>query len=189
MHPLLKAGGRALAHRLDRLRETVQAAAERLRENLARLLGETLTDTVRQAFGAVLGHPVTTDPVGYPAPYGAGRVPVRYHDPYEDDPLNSWMEGGAYGYPREPGRPPAYEEPDEAEAAEEAPGPGPRHAWSVAAEVGLRVGAWCLRRVPARRAVLGGLAAGAVVAGAALLGGPWAVAGLRLRETLALLLS
>ena len=99
MHPLLKAGGRALALRLDRLRETIRTAAERLRASLAHLLGETLTDTVRDVFQTVFDRPGPYGPCHYPPSYGDRYVPASYRRRYdEDDPLAPWLWTEDYVY-------------------------------------------------------------------------------------------
>ncbi len=187
MHPLLKAGGRALAIRLDRLRDSVRTAAARLRDSIARLLGDTLTDTLRDVIQTVLEQPMPFSPIPIPPIYRGGRyVPRSYRrSDDDDDPLASWLRQ----------EDPDWVDPDlvpddtgdEDLSAPATPGPTERPAWSVATEAGLRAGAWWLRRGLGTRKVLGGLAAGAIVASLALLGGPWAVAGLRLTDLLALL--
>src|SRR5256885_1271707 len=93
MHPLLKAGGRALALRLDRLRDSIRSAAARLRDSIARLLGDTLTETLRDVIQTVLDQPKPVGPVGYPPVYRGERyVPRTYRPGYEDgDALASWM--------------------------------------------------------------------------------------------------
>jgi hypothetical protein len=182
MHPLLKAGGHALALRLDRLRETIRTAAERLRASLAQLLGETLTDTVRDVFRVAFESSGPCIPPYYRT-YGGRHMPSPYRGrDDDDDPLAPWLREEAPGPYRshvddedETGTSPA----DECEAK--------RPAWSVATEVGLRVSAWWLRRGKGSRTLLGCLAAGSVVAGLAFLGGPWAAAGLRLTDFLTLL--
>ncbi len=185
MHPLLKAGGRALALRLDRLRETIRTAAARLRDSIARLLGDTLTDTLRDVIHTVLDHRVPFAPVGYPPIYRGDRyVPSAYRRSYDDDDaLASWMRQDDSGWV-DPDA--AYEEPDDV-APTPSPAANERPAWSVATEVGLRASAWWLRRGLGSRTLLAGLAAGGVVASLALLGGTWALAGLRLTDLLSLL--
>ncbi len=189
MHPLLKAGGRALALRLDRLRKTIRTVAARLRDSIARLLGDTLTDTLRDVIHTVLDGPVPCGPVGYPPIYCGDRyVPGTYRRSYDDeDALASWMRQDDPGWVDPEA---AYDEPDDhGGAAVATPTATERPAWSVATEVGLRASAWWLRRGPGSRTLLGGLAAGAVIASLALPGGPWALAGLRLTDLLALLTS
>src|SRR5687767_10680206 len=111
---------RALAGRIDRLRETFAALDEAVREKVAEVAGKAVADAVRQAIRAALD---------------AGQPP----DPNDE----FWADDGDPRRPRDPDDdwPPPVQTPT-------VPGPAPRAAGAVLA--GCRAAAWWLARSAGR---------------------------------------
>lgn len=182
----------SLTERLDRLRQGLQGLGERLREGLARLVGDAVAGATRDVLRALLGgngpapeghsdqHPLP--------PYRRGatswdNAAGRAHTPWPDD----WLDGPEVGL--------ADEEVDQEDepcphAGPPPRGEGPRQArWGQALAVGCQATAWWLRHRTGRRAVLAGLAVGLASALAVYLGGALALAGASLAASALTLLA
>jgi len=177
---------RGLADRLERLQEALQGLAGRLRESIARLVGDHAGEAIREAIWALLeglsSGPQGRDPpprVPYRDPYradpfssgdnrgalyGAGRSWDR-RDPYRDEPRGDWLEdreehedwGGGYGQTERDGP-----------LAASLPG------WWALLPPALHLAGWGLRRFPPGPRLLGAVGVGAAAAVAAVTIGPLA---------------
>jgi hypothetical protein len=158
-------GRRWLARHVTRLRRTLEALCDRLREGIAVAVARVAEDAVREGVHALLADRPPLSPPDYPrsnfAPSPAWRNP--------DDELHRWEEN--LDYDQEP------EERGEARAnvpaSEQAP--EPTRLRRALAE-GLQAASWWLRRSD-HFSVLTALGAGVVVVLASYAGGPLAGAG------------
>ncbi len=160
----LRRSAEALADRLDRLRQTLDALQERVREVVAQSIGQTVAGAVHDAVQAALALP--------------RRVPMRVSSgswgPYPRRP--SWQEPEDRGWFREPEE--RWEndrwEEDRGEeeppfAAEEAE---PRQAkLGRALATGCATMAWWLQRWPGRHAMLAAIVLGLAATVVAMTGG------------------
>src|SRR5260370_148877 len=168
---VIDAGSRWLARHFQRLRRSLEALYDRLREAIAVAVARAAEDAVREAVSGLLADTPPLSPPDYPhrnfAPSGAWRDP---NDP--DEELRRWEENLDNDYAaaasREVG---ARVQPDE-------PAPEPTRLRRALAE-GLQAASWWLRR-DGRFPVLTALSAGLVVVLASYAGGPLAGAGVAL---------
>jgi hypothetical protein len=168
---VIEPGSRWLARHFSRLRRSLEALYDRLREAIAVAVARAAEDAVREAVTGLLAD---TPPLGLPdyprrnfTPSGAWRDP---NDP--DEELRRWEENLDNDYAAaarsEAG---ARVQPDE-------PSPEPTRLRRALAE-GLQAASWWLRR-DGRFPVLTALSAGLVVVLASYTGGPLAGAGVAL---------
>jgi hypothetical protein len=164
-------GSRWLARHIGRLRRSLEALYDRLREAIAVAVARAAEDAVREGVHALLADTPPLSPPAYPrsnfAPSGAWRDP---NDP--DEELRRWEENLDDDYATaargEMGaRVPAGEQ-----------SPEPTRLRRALAE-GLQAASWWLRR-DGRFPVLTALSAGLVVVLASYAGGPLAGAGVAL---------
>jgi hypothetical protein len=150
---------RALAERLERLRETLEALLERVHEAVAQAVSQAVSAAVREVILAVLaaatdqpGLPPTprSPPERYHATWHGGRNP-SFDDAAYIDPSAAWW---------------ADDEPEDPAADRPAPSgaePWPSR-WRSALLLGCRAAAWGLRRWRGRRPLLAALGIGAACA-------------------------
>jgi hypothetical protein len=166
---------RGLADRLERLQEALQGLAGRLRETIARLVGDHAGEAIREAIWALLEDlsssaqgqgppraPYRADPFqggdNRGALYGSGRSWDR-RDPYRDEPRGDWLEdreehddwGGGYG-----------------QTERDAPRAASFHGWWALLPPALHLAGWGLRRFPVGPRLLGAVGVGAASAVAAV---------------------
>jgi hypothetical protein len=170
-----------LADRLERLQEALQGLAGRLRESIARLVGDHAGEAIREAIWALL-EGLSSGPQGRDPPprapyradpfqggdnrgaaYGAGRSWDR-HDHYRDEPRGDWLEDleehddwGGYGQ-------------TERDSPLAASFPG----WWALLPPALHLAGWGLRKFPVGPRLLGAVGVGAASAVAAVTIGPLA---------------
>ena len=182
----------SLTERLDWLRQGLQGLGERLREGLARLVGDAVAGATRDVLRALLGgngSALDDHPHQHPlSPYrrGAtlwGNAAGRAHTPWPDDRLDDPEEDPADEQmdQEDESRPHAWPPPPSAEACQS--------RWRQALAVGCQATAWWLRHRTGRRAVLAGLAVGLASALAVYLGGALALAGASLAASALTLLA
>jgi hypothetical protein len=164
-------GSRWLARHFQRLRRTLEALYDRLREAIAVAVARAAEDAVREGVHALLADTPPLGPPDYPhrnfAPSGAWRDP---NDP--DEELRRWEENLDDDYAAATrGEVGPRVLPDE-------PSPEPTRLRRALAE-GLQAASWWLRR-DGRFPVLTALSAGLVVVLASYAGGPLAGAGVAL---------
>jgi hypothetical protein len=164
-------GSRWLARHFGRLRRSLEALYDRLREAIAVAVARAAEDAVREAVSGLLADTPPLGPPDYPhrnfAPSGVWRDP---NDP--DEELCRWEENldADYATPTRNEAGPRVQ-PDE-------PSPEPTRLRRALAE-GLQAASWWLRR-GGRFPVLTALSAGLVVVLASYTGGPLAGAGVAL---------
>jgi hypothetical protein len=172
---------RGLADRLERLQEALQGLAGRLRESIARLVGDHAGEAIREAIWALL-EGLSSSPQGRDLPrtpyradpfqggdsrgaaYGAGLSWDR-RDPYRDEPRRDWLEdreehddwGGGYGQTERDGP-----------LAARFPG------WWALLPPALHLAGWGLRKFPPGPRLVGAVGVGAAAAVAAVTVGPLA---------------
>jgi hypothetical protein len=163
-------GGRTLSDRLDRLRDTFDDLAVRLRSAVADAVGETLGDVIREAVLRTLN--------GLAGNAAADRRPSsssRWDDPYcrSDDErgLNAWRQqdrpdGDGHGLWRDDER---FEDDDSEPDAERRPKTATPSVPVVAAAAGLQAAAWWLMGWKGRRHVVSTIAVGLLTTGLAYL--------------------
>jgi hypothetical protein len=158
---------RALAERLERLRQTLEELIERVHEAVAQAVSQAVSAAVRETILAVLA--AATNRTGLsPMP----RWPTeRYHSVWPDrrDP--------PYGdsvYATDPSAGWWTDDEPEDDAADRPPPSGVEASpsrWRCALSLGCRAAAWSLRQWPGRRALLAALGIGAACAAAAYAAG------------------
>jgi hypothetical protein len=157
---------RALADRLERLRQTLEELIERVHEAVAQAVSQAVGAAVRETILALLR--AATMRAGLPTP--PWRPPNCYH--------SAWSEGreprssaGAYGDPSAGWW--AEDEPEDDEVGRPQPigVEPPPSRWRCALALGCRASAWLLRRWPGRRPLLAAVGVGAACAMAAYAGG------------------
>jgi hypothetical protein len=158
---------------LARLQEALGGLTEQTRDALARTLAGAAADLVGQAVRAALGAP--GDGLAFNPWHDRRRArPTPVTDPFEElyeyDPEDS--EDRWY---RDMPPPPEGPRPSEGDATQ---------VWPAALALGLRAAAWWLRRRTGRPPLLAALALGIVAAACATAGGPAALAGLGVAESL-----
>jgi hypothetical protein len=170
LHVLLAPVGQSLTERLQRLHATLEGLGERLRDAVARAVGQTVAEAVREAVLTLLAD--GRDRPGAPGP------PQRP----SPQPPSVWDAPDDVAWPEE--RDPVFRPADEgweADAARRAPRPAPTASPVVrggrALAWGCRAAAWWLRRRAGRRPLLVALSVGVLTAVAAYAGGTLAVAG------------
>jgi hypothetical protein len=164
-------GSRWLARHFGRLRRSLEALYDRLREAIAVAVARAAEDAVREAVSGLLADTPPLSPPDYPprnfAPSGAWRDP---NEP--DEELRRWEENLDHEYAAATdGEAGPRNQPDE-------PAPEPTRLRRALAE-GLQAASWWLRR-GGRFPVLTALSAGLVVVLASYTGGPLAGAGVAL---------
>jgi hypothetical protein len=164
-------GSRWLARHFSRLRRSLEALYDRLREAIAVAVARAAEDAVREAVGGLLADTPPLSPPDYPprnfAPSGAWR---DLNDP--DEELRRWEENLDEDYAN------AARSEAGSRVQPEEQSPEPTRLRRALAE-GLQAASWWLRR-GGRFPVLTALSAGLVVVLASYTGGPLAGAGVAL---------
>jgi hypothetical protein len=162
-----------LLRHLGRLREAMQGLSERSREALARALAAVVAGLVCEAVAGALAGPVRR-PAPEPWPRRERRPGAPLMDVFDERVLEE----------------PDYlpEDWDESLLTRPAARRGldrlPPAAWPAALAVGLRTTAWWLGRRQGRGSLAAALGVGSATVVGAVLGGPLALAGLALVESL-----
>jgi hypothetical protein len=164
----LSRANRALAGRLDQLRQTLATLQERLRGAIARAIGQSVAGAVQEAVAAVLDAPLPfRDSPGWGAGTAAPARPFwREAEGSWDEDREDWYDGGEEESPAEPPAAPV-------------PGISPT-GWQRAWWVGLGATTWWLRRWTGCWPVLTALVLGLCSAAVNAVGGPLAAAGIGL---------
>jgi hypothetical protein len=160
---------------LARLQEALGGLTEQTRDALARTLADAAADLVGQAVRAALGAPgdgPAFDPWRDRRRATSSPVTDPYEELYGFGPEDRWY--------RDQSPSPAAPRPPEGDAVE---------VWPAALALGLRAAAWWLRRRTGRSPLLAALALGTMAAALAAAGGPAALAGLGVAESLLALAS
>jgi hypothetical protein len=176
LHTRAGQGGGLVPRHLARLHAALGGLAEQTRDALARTLADAAADLVGQAVRAALGAPGDA-PAFDPWRDRRRAAPSPVTDPFEElygfdpedpeDPEDRWY--------RDLSPPPEVPHPPEGDAPE---------VWPAAVALGLRAAAWWLGRRTGRPPLLAALALGTVAAAVAAAGGPAALAGLGMAESL-----
>jgi hypothetical protein len=160
--PAYPGGARSLAAHLDRLGQLLDALGERLREGVARAVGETVALSVTGALRDALGQHNSPESVEYGHPQ-QGWYDARddgeywpHRDRYEDEP--------------------DYDD-ESAPRSSQAEGPELWVRWRLVLALACQAAAWWLRRQVTRYPVGAALGVGLTSALAAYLGGPLVAAG------------
>ena len=161
--PSYPGGARSLAAHLDRLGQLLDALGERLREGVARAVGETVALSVTGALRDALGQRDA------PAYGDYGRPQQGWYDQRDD---------GDYWPHRDPYAPDPDDYDDES-APRSSQGEGPElwARWRLVLGLACQAAAWWLRRQVTRYPVGAALGVGLMSALAAYLGGPLVAAG------------
>jgi hypothetical protein len=157
---------RALAERLERLRQTLEELLERVHEAVAQAVGQAVSAAVRDAILAVLRAataraalrtPSWMPPKCYHSAWSEGREPSSSAGAYAEPSAGWWTD----------------DEPEDDDVDRPEPGgvDPPPSRWRCALALGCRATAWLLRRWPGRRPLLAAVGVGAVCAMAAYAGG------------------
>ena len=153
---------RALAERLERLRQTLEELLERVHEAVAQAVSQAVSAAVRDAILAVLRAatirpglptPPWMPPKCYHSARSEGREPRSSAGAYGDTSAGWWAED-------EP-------EDEEIDASQPSGVEPPPSRWRCALALGCRASAWLLRRWSGRRPLLAAVAVGAALAVAA----------------------
>src|ERR1700676_2587775 len=165
---------RLLAGHVGRLRDTLELLRERLREAVARAVGQTAAGAARDAVHSLLAHS-PADPDWSDRPSYARPSSGTWADPdYRDYPPG--REEGT-----DPYRPPPDEDAEDPPAEESPPArANAGRRWDLALAVGCQAAAWQLRRAAGRFTALKAVGVGLASTPAASVAGPvlWAGAGL-----------
>ena len=135
---------RALAGHIDRLRDTLELLGERLRDAVARAVGQGVAGAAQDAVRSLLDDPYLPSASVEDRPF-ARRPAAAWRDPRDDpwaDDPDDYYEARSYA-----GR-------DEQDAASE---PSPEtvgRRWGLALAVGCQAAAWWLRRKTGRLVTL-----------------------------------
>jgi hypothetical protein len=169
---VIEPGSRWLARHFSRLRRSLEALYDRLREAIAVAVARAAEDAVREAVSGLLADTPPLSPPDYShrsfAPSGAWRDP---NDP--DEELRRWEENLDDDY--------ATAARSEARPLGESGEPSPEPTrLRRALAAGLQASSWWLRRDGRPFPVLSALGAGLVVVLASYAGGPLAGAGVAL---------
>jgi hypothetical protein len=161
---VIEPGSRWLARHFQRLRRTLEALYDRLREAIAVAVARAAEDAVREGVHALLADTPPLSPPDYPrrnyTPAGAWRDP---NDP--DEELRRWEENLDNDYAT------AARGEAGSRVQSDEPAPEPTRLRRALAE-GLQAASWWLRR-DGRFPVLTALSAGLVVVLASYTGGRW----------------
>jgi hypothetical protein len=150
---------RALAERLERLRQTLEELITRVHEAVAQAVGQAVSAAVRDAILAVLRAatsrpslptPAWMPPKCYHSAWSEGREPSSGSSAYTDPSAGWWDD-------EEP-------EDDEADRAQTSGVEPPPSRWRCALALGCRASAWLLRRWQGRRPLLAAVGVGAACA-------------------------
>jgi hypothetical protein len=162
----LDPAGPWLAGHLRRLRYTLDELIDRLREALARAIGDNVAGAVHEAVRALLSDAPTHPQVEYRSTYRPTRSPSAWNDP---DESSIWEEEDAYR---------RREDDDTDEATMPAPTSADQAPtrWPEALTLGLHAAAWWLRHRVGRRPMLTALGVGLATGLATYVGGPFAAA-------------
>jgi hypothetical protein len=157
----LLGGGRSLASHVDHLRLLLDSLGARLRDGVARAVGQTVAAAVHEAVHDLLGD---GDVEPEPDPYRDA-----WYDPNARD--DRWMYDSAErdSYP--------YEEEQLAQSFSEERSPSRWGRWGQALVLMSQAGTWWLRRQRLRYPVLAAVGIGLASAVAMYLGGPFVLAG------------
>jgi hypothetical protein len=153
---------RALAERLERLRQTLEELLERVHEAVAQAVGQAVSAAVRDAILAVLRAataraalrtPSWLPPKCYHSAWSEGREPSSSAGAYGDPSAGWWND----------------DEPEDDDVDRPEPGgvEPPPSRWRCALALGCRATAWLLRRWPGRRPLLAAMGVGAACAAVA----------------------
>src|SRR5262245_12114876 len=153
----------------------MQGLSERNREALARTLAAVVAGLVGEAVAGALASPAS--PIRRPA-----RDPWPRREPRPGAPLLDTLDDRGLDEPDYLAE--DWDEPPRPRPAGRRPlGSLPPPGWPAALAVGLRAGAWWLARRKGRGTLLTALGLGAAATAGAALGGPVALAGLGLVES------
>ena len=160
----------ALAGHIGRLRATLDLLGERLRDAVARAVGQSVADAAHDAVHSLLAaSPADPDPFAEPS-YARASSSVWYDDGRRA--ARSWHDD-----PDDPYRSPSADDLEE-DPPEDAPGPPERSGrWGLALAVGCQATAWWLRRQTGRLTALQAVSVGLASAVAAFFAGPMLMAG------------
>jgi hypothetical protein len=150
---------RALADRLERLRQTLEELIARVHEAVAQAVGQAVSAAVRDAILAVLRAataraalptPSWLPPKCYHSAWSEGREPSSSASAYTDPSAGWWTDEES--------------EDDEADRPHPSGVEPPPSRWRCALALGCRASAWLLRRWPGRRPLLAAVGIGAACA-------------------------
>jgi hypothetical protein len=159
---------RLVRRHLDRLRASFDALHERLRDAIARVVGEAVAEAMREVVYLLMHLPVTTSPPSSSVgSFREDRKLSPLHDPYR----RPWDDEDDENYPREVE---ATDHKYPVAACEVVSTPA---QWSRAVALGCDAVSWWLRRQTHRFPALAALGLGVAVTVAAYAGGPVAAAG------------
>ena len=161
--PSYPGGARSLAAHLDRLGQLLDALGERLREGVARAVGETVALSVTGALRDALGQRDA------PAYGGFNRQQEGWYDQRDDG--DYWPHRDRYEDE------PDYDDDVPAPRASQGEGPELWARWRLVLALACQAAAWWLRRQVTRYPVGAALGVGLASALAAYLGGPLVAAG------------
>jgi hypothetical protein len=157
---------RALAERLERLRQTLEELITRVHEAVAQAVGQAVAAAVRDTILAVLRaatnrpglpSPPWTTPRCYHSAWPEGREPSSSVRTYGDSSAGWWTDEEA--------------QDDDVDRPEPGGVGPPPSRWRSALALGCRASAWLLRRWPGRRPLLAAAGVGAACALAAYAAG------------------
>jgi hypothetical protein len=172
--------GRVLSDHAKCLRSSLESLAGQVRAAIARIVGQTTGDAMRDALTVILDGPPaqpTRDEFreDRERPWSPPRRPSwpnSSYDPYAHDPYDR-DDNERYPEPEHRYCPPEADEPhDETSAGLEQPG-----RWSRALATGCQAAGWWLKRHPGRLSVIAAIGVGVAAGVAALIGGPYVAGG------------
>jgi hypothetical protein len=153
---------RALADRLERLRQTLEELITRVHEAVAQAVGQAVSAAVRDTILAVLRAatsrpglptPPWSPPKCYHSAWSEGRQPSSSTSAYTDSSAGWWTDDES--------------DDDEVDRPHPIGVESPPSRWRCALALGCRASAWLLHRWPGRRPLLAAVGVGAACAAAA----------------------